>query len=340
MDFIINPFVTVLTLLYQIFGNNIVLAIVVFTIIIRLATSPLLLQQQRSTEAMQQLQPELNKLREKYKNDREKMSQAQMELYREYGINPLGGCLPLIVQLPILLGLYGAIITALGATPFQLIDLSGRLLIPGLDSLVPLDKFWLGMDLTQPPTVNAAVVPIALALPVLVMATTWLQSKLTMPVPKEGEEPNPAANMTRSMTTIMPLMFGFFALSFSVGLSIYFIVSNVVGIVQYTVLGKARWNRLLGRPDPEPVIKRKISPRLATATSNGGGDAENIVDGEVVSVSNGKQRNSNGSSGGKQQQKQQTQKTQKTQKTTTKTPEKRITAGSGSKRKTGKRKRK
>jgi YidC/Oxa1 family membrane protein insertase len=257
LDFIINPFITLLALFYQIFGNNIVLAIVVFTIIVRLATSPLLIQQMRSTARMQELQPKIKKLQEKYKNDREKLQQAQLELYREEGINPLGGCLPLLVQMPIILGLYGAIITALGATPYQVIDLSGRLLIPGLDSLVPLDKIWLGMDLTQPPTVNAAITPLALSLPVIVMVTTWLQSKLTIPNTPQtpGDEPNPAASMTRSMTTIMPLMFGFFALSFSVGLSIYFIVSNVVGIVQYTIMGKADWRRLFGlSPKDDPAV--------------------------------------------------------------------------------------
>lgn len=244
MDFLLNPFITVLALLYSIFGNNIVLAITALTVIIRLATSPLLLQQQRSTEAMQVLQPQIKRLQEKYKGDRERMSQAQMELYKEYKINPLGGCLPLLVQLPILFALYGAITYGLGATPYQVVDLSGRLLIPGLDSLVPLDKLWLGLDLTQAPTVggfNAA----AVILPLLVMVTTWLQSKLTIPPTDPNDKSNPAAGMTRSMTTIMPLMFGFFALTFSVGLSIYFIVSNVVGIIQYTLLGKAHWNQVL-----------------------------------------------------------------------------------------------
>lgn len=244
MDFLLNPFITALALLYSIFGNNIVLAITALTVVIRLATSPLLLQQQRSTEAMQVLQPQIKRLQEKYKGDREKISMAQMELYKEHKISPLGGCLPLVVQLPILFALYGAITYGLGATPYQVIDLSGRLLIPGLDKLVPLDKMWLGLDLTQSPTVagfNAAVV----ILPLLVVVTTWLQSKLTIPPVDPNDKSNPAASMTRSMTTIMPLMFGFFALTFSVGLSIYFIVSNTVGIIQYTLLGKAHWNQVL-----------------------------------------------------------------------------------------------
>lgn len=248
MDFLLNPFVTILALLYQFFGNNIILAITALTVVIRLATSPLLLQQQKSTEAMQVVQPQMKKLQEKYKNDREKLAAAQMELYREHGVNPLGGCLPLLIQLPILFALYGAITHALGNTPFQVVDMSSRFLIPSLDSLIPLNKTWLGLDLTQPPSfggTNTVATIAAIALPVLVMITTWLQSKLTMPPAKPEDKDNPAAATTRSMTTIMPLMFGFFALSFSVGISVYFIVSNVVGIIQYTLLGKAHWEQLV-----------------------------------------------------------------------------------------------
>ncbi|MEQ8677558.1 MAG: YidC/Oxa1 family membrane protein insertase [Aggregatilineales bacterium] len=274
-DLIVNPFITLLAVLYQVLGNNTVLAIAVLTVAIRLLTSPLMIQQQRSTKAMQEIQPKLKQIQEKYKNDREKLSQEQMALYREHGINPLGGCLPLIVQLPILLALYQAIILALAATPFQLIDLSGRLLVPGLDNLVPLNNIWLNMDLTLPPTTNPTY---ALALPVFVMITTWLQSKLTMPAPAPVEDgkPNQAAAMTRSMTTIMPLMFGFFSLSFSVGLSIYFVVSNLVGILQYSLMGRAEWGRLFGREPQETGATPTIVTGQATKVEAKGNQVKEI----------------------------------------------------------------
>jgi YidC/Oxa1 family membrane protein insertase len=234
-DLILNPLVTLLTFLYSILGQNVVLAIIVFTILVRVAILPLTAQQQRSAKEMQKLQPELKKLQDKYKNDREKLAQEQMALYKEHGVNPFGGCLPLLIQFPILIGLYQAIIFSLAATPFQLLDLSSRFLIPGLDHLVPLNNMWLGMDLTKPPTANPTW---ALALPVLVLVTTWLQSKLTIPQtpPSDDGKPNQAQAMTQSMTTIMPLMFGFFSLSFSVGLSIYFITGNIIGIIQYSLM--------------------------------------------------------------------------------------------------------
>ena len=262
-DLIINPIVTLMVFFYDLLGNQIVLSIALVTVLIRLAVSPLMISQQRSTRAMQEVQPELNKLREKYKNDREKLAQEQMRLFREHGVNPLGGCLPLLVQLPILLALYRAINAALASTPFELVDLSDRLLFHGFDGAIPLNNFWLGMDLTLPPTANPAI---ALSLPLLVMITTWLQSRLTIPPtqPSAGDDPkaNQAAQMTRTMTTVMPLMFGFFSLSFSVGLSIYFFVSNVVGIVQYTMMGKAEWRRLLGLGDEkaEPAVAGNGKP--------------------------------------------------------------------------------
>ncbi|MBI5669201.1 MAG: YidC/Oxa1 family membrane protein insertase [Chloroflexi bacterium] len=261
-DLILNPFITVITVLYSIF-NSPVIAIIIFTILVRLLMYPLNAQQMRSSKAMQELQPELKKLQEKYKNDREKLSQEQMRLYREAGVNPLGGCLPLLIQLPIWIGLYQAINHALAATPLQLIDLGGRFLIPGLDQLVPLNNVFLGMDLTQPPT--PPVNPVyALALPALVLVTTWMQSKMmtpTTPTTNDDGQPNQAAAMTQSMTTIMPIMMGFFSLSFSVGLSIYFVVSNIFSIVQYALQGQGDWRRMFG-------LSSKPAAETGTITSS------------------------------------------------------------------------
>ena len=294
-DLILNPFVTILAWLYAALNQDIVLAIVVLTVIIRFLTYPLLAKQQESSRKMQQIQPQLKKLQEKYKNDKEKLSQAQMKLYRENKVNPVGGCFPMVIQFPILIGLYQAIFFALAATPFQLVDLSERLLIPGLDSLIPLQRMWTPipqlagllpeLDLTLAPTENPHY---SLLLPLLVLVTTWAQQKLTMMTTKqksdksddddEDEKPRGGqAQMMQSMTTIMPIMFGFFSLSFSVGLSIYFVASNLIGIVQYSPQGRNVLDKLFGKKrtddapveivleDDEPVKKprkrRKKKPR-------------------------------------------------------------------------------
>jgi YidC/Oxa1 family membrane protein insertase len=141
-----------------------------------------------------------------------------------------------------------------------LLDLSGRFLIPGLDHFVPLNNIWFGMDLTKPPTANPTW---ALALPALVLVTTWLQSKLTIPQtpPSDDGKPNQAQAMSQSMTTIMPLMFGFFSLSFSVGLSIYFITGNIIGIIQYSLMNEtSALRRLIGRGPAEDTVSGKAKP--------------------------------------------------------------------------------
>jgi YidC/Oxa1 family membrane protein insertase len=240
-DLILNPFITVLLLLYQVLGRNIVVAIIAFTILIRLLTYPLTASQQRTMKTQQELAPKLKKIQEKYKGDREKLAQAQMDLYREHGINPMGGCLPLLIQLPILLGLYQAIIQVLGATPLQLLDLSGRILLPGLDQLIPMQNHFLWLNLVQPDPYYV--------LPILVLVTTWLQQRMLTPATPDGG--GQAAAMTRNMNTVMPIMFFFFSLSFASGLSIYFVVSNLIGIAQYAITGRGGIGNLFGRRQAE-----------------------------------------------------------------------------------------
>ena len=105
LDFIINPMVTALVVLYQVLGNSTVLSIVVLTVILRLIMYPILAGQQESAQKMQAIQPKLKDIQEKYKDDPEKLRTAQMELYSTEGINPFGGCLPLLLQLPVFIAL-------------------------------------------------------------------------------------------------------------------------------------------------------------------------------------------------------------------------------------------
>ncbi|PJF44511.1 MAG: hypothetical protein CUN55_03635 [Phototrophicales bacterium] len=254
MSIIIDAFSTFMIILYGALGESVVLAIVVFTVLVRLALMPLTLRSQRSMKRMQELSPKLRELQEKYKDDRQRLAQEQMNLYKEQGINPFAGCLPVLVQLPIIFSMWRVIIATLASTPQQLLDLQNRLLVGGLDHLVPMKNtfLWLNLSLPDPYFI----------LPILVVITSYVQQKLVMPVTpkstkprKAGEPPDPseqAQQITRQMTTFMPLMVGFFALNYASGLSIYFIVSNIFGIVQYVAMGKADWRRLIGRETPKP----------------------------------------------------------------------------------------
>jgi len=228
---ILQPMLNALLGLYSVLGGQFWLAIMVFTVVIRGLMTPLMLPQQRSAKKMQELQPQLQALQKKYSKDREKLAQEQMKLYREAGVNPMGGCLPMLVQFPIWIGLYQSIIQALGYQPLQLLNLSQNIYpwmqdLLGVWSAVPLNRYFLGMDLALTPQQLGGL---TYALPVLVAFTSWLQTKMTTPGGAGGD--GQAASMGQSMTLMMPLMFGFFSLSFSTGLSFYFIVSNVIGII-------------------------------------------------------------------------------------------------------------
>ena len=224
---ILQPMLNALLWLYGVLGNQFWLAIIFFTVIIRVLMTPLMLPQQRSAKKMQEIQPKLQELQKKYGKDRERLSQEQMKLYKEAGVNPMGGCLPMLIQFPIWIGLYQSIIQALGYQPLQLLSLSGNIypFLSRIWTAVPLNRYFLGMDLALTPQQLGGL---TYALPILVAFTSWLQTKMTTTTTGGDGQ---AASMNQSMTLMMPLMFGFFSLNFSTGLSFYFIISNIIGII-------------------------------------------------------------------------------------------------------------
>lgn len=231
-DTLIQGFVLALIWLYRVLGQSewsLVLSISVLTIAVRVLTLPLTLPSQRSmrknSKQMQALQPELDKLKKKYRNDSQKLQQAQLELYQQHGINPLSsltGCLPMFIQLPIIWAFYQSISRALAYRPGEMLVLSKYLsAVPDFMSLVPLPSQWLWFNLARPDT---------LVLPILVAGSTWIQQKLTTTGTQTASTDPQAAQMSQSMMITMPLMFGYMAMQMPAGLSIYFIVSNLIGM--------------------------------------------------------------------------------------------------------------
>jgi len=250
---IIQPFTNVLLFINSLV-QNFGLSIIIFTILIRLLTHPLMVQQFKATKSMQSLQedPRYKKMQEKYKNDKDKLAQEQSKLYKELGINPLGSCLPTIIQLPIILGLYQSVTKAMAASPLELFNLE-QIVYPkfvNTAQLLPLNNQFLWMDLGQPErlTVFGLSIPF---LAILVVLTTFLQSKLIQPPSSENDQ---AAMVNQSMSMTMPLLMGFMAYSLASGLALYFLVSNTVGIIQYAILGRANWSNIL------PFLKKKEAP--------------------------------------------------------------------------------
>ncbi|HSF80988.1 MAG TPA: YidC/Oxa1 family membrane protein insertase [Anaerolineales bacterium] len=241
---IINPMVNTLLWIYSVLGLNFGLAIIVFTLLVRLLTYPLTAQQMKSAQAMQEMQKskKWQDMQKKYKDNREKLAQEQMSLYKEMGVNPFGSCLPTLIQFPIIIGLYQAVIRALAVTPIQLLDLSSHIYpFINASSLIPLNNRFLWMDLSQPERLPLFGIGIPV-LAIFVVITTYLQSKLMTPVAQPGEQ---GAQMAQAMNLYMPFLMGWLAYSFSSGLALYFVASNLFTIIQYAAMGKVNWRNLI-----------------------------------------------------------------------------------------------
>jgi YidC/Oxa1 family membrane protein insertase len=244
---ILNPMINALLLIYSFLGQNFGLSIIIFTILVRLITYPLTAQQLKSTQAMQELQKskKWQDIQKKYKDNREKLAQEQMKLYQEMGVSPFGSCLPTLIQFPIIIGLYQAIIRALAVTPVQLLDLS-RHVYPFINAaaFIPLNNHFLWMDLSLPERdFGLAIAGIGVpVLAILVVVTSYLQTKLMTPPTATGDQ---GAQMSKAMNLYMPLFMGYLAYTFSSGLALYFVASNLIGVLQYGAMGKLDWRKLL-----------------------------------------------------------------------------------------------
>ncbi len=266
---LINPFTNALLWIYEVLGHNYGVAIILFTILIRLITWPLNGQQLKGAKVMQELQSDKEWLdiQKKYAKDKEKLAQEQMRIYKERGINPFASCLPTLIQFPIIFGLYQSIMRALAATPLGLLQLaSGIYPFLNTSAIIPLNSHFLWMDLGRPEGIpfpagfTISFLPFGFpTLAIIVAITTYLQTKLTMPPPSTGNPKDQTAAMTGMMGVYMPLLLGYFALNFASGLAVYFVTSNVLGIVQYAMMGRVNWRNLLpGAKQPAlPAGKKK-----------------------------------------------------------------------------------
>jgi len=263
---IIYPFTNVLLWIYDIIGHNFGVAIILFTILIRLITWPLNAQQLKSAKVMQDLQKDKEWLdiQKKYAKDREKLAQEQMRIYKERGINPFASCVPTLIQFPIIIGLYQSITRSLAATPLGLLQLASGIYPAVLNAarIIPLNSRFLWMDLGRPEGIpfptgfSLGFLPYGFpTLAIIVAATTYLQTKLTLPASGGGGPNDQSAAMNGMMSVYMPLLLGYFALNFASGLAVYFVTSNVLGIVQYASMGRVNWRNLLPGGDQTPPAK-------------------------------------------------------------------------------------
>lgn len=270
--FITNPLGYILGFIYH-FTLNYGWALVLFTILIKLILLPLGLKQQKSMTRMQFVQPKLAEIQEKYKNDKNKQSEEMMKLYKEYNVSPMGGCLPLLIQLPILYGLYWVIreplrymlhipmeqieqmIAEVGASGYN-----AQILVAHAKNLINFN--FLGLDLSQQPTFTK--INWLWMIPILSAATTFATSKITTWINKkdkdgEKEEKKPQRvlnpeqstssgnqqeGMMKGMTYFMPLMTLWITFTVPAALGVYWTISNLLSLVQTVVLNGYYANKL------------------------------------------------------------------------------------------------
>jgi len=195
------------------FVNNYAMSIILFTILVKLILLPLTLNQLRQTQKMAELQPKLKEIQEKYKNDKEKLAAKQMELYQKENINPFGGCLPILIQLPILFGLFSVL-----REPQKYVFVNNPEL---LEKAIHAPFLWL------PNLVD----PDPIILPILAALTTYLSMKNTG---TNMEQPQ----SVKTMNTIMPLLILWWGRSFPAGLTLYWVISNLFQMAQQYFLPK------------------------------------------------------------------------------------------------------
>lgn len=251
---LLQPMLNFLVLLSSAFLGSFGVAIIVLTIIVRLLTFPLTVKQMRSTRQMSALAPKMQELQKKYAKDQEKLRKEVANLYKEAGISPAGCMFPLLVQFPVWIALYQSVTRALASTPEELLSLSQNLYgLPIIHQTVPLQaKFlWLNLGAPDPYFILA----------ILCGGSMWVLQKMsTAPAVDPRQE-----GMTRTMVWMMPLMFAMFTLIVPSGLGVFWVVSNLIGIVmQYfiggwgtlaTVFKKAPAAAPTPAPEPEPQLE-------------------------------------------------------------------------------------
>lgn len=212
-DFISVGLLYLLKLFYKVIPNYGV-GIILLTLVVRVLVHPLTKKSQISMYSMQRLAPEIKKLQEKYKHDKQRLGREQMQLFKEHGVNPMGGCLPLLLQFPILIGLYRALELS--------IDLRDA---PFL--------FWVH-DLSRPDTINPAgsfpinILPIA-------MVISWIVQQKMMPKPPDPQQ----RRQQMIMAIVTTAMFGFIFYSMASGLTLYWFVSTMLGIGEQKIIQRS-----------------------------------------------------------------------------------------------------
>lgn len=270
------------------FVQNYGLAIILFTVVVKLILLPLNIKSQKAMRKQQKIQPIITKLQEKYKNDQEKLQREMMKVYKENNVSMMGGCLPMLIQMPILIGLYQVIqrpinflagVTEWSADKLEIVsalrdkiaaaypELLGNLGSMDVANLVKTGQIqiskwctvlgeqldwsfnfnFLGLDISNAPSAALSKIMtgdfsdmsiiLLILIPAFAVLTTWLSTKITqMQSGKPAATNEQSSQMMSSMNIMMPVMTGFFTFTLPSGMGLYWIISNVIQMVQQLAL--------------------------------------------------------------------------------------------------------
>jgi YidC/Oxa1 family membrane protein insertase len=255
------------------FTQNYALLLVLFTIIVQAALFPLAIKQQRSSAEMLRMKPKLDKIQKKYAKDKEKLQMEMSKLYQEEGYNPLSGCLPLLIQMPILIGLYQVVYnplkyimwfsqgtidkvasvlrtyigTTFNVTNFNdpkiqiyiakaMGDPANKEKLSFLGNVKNIDFSLFGIDLSERPQIGFTILVLV---PILVFISQAVSSFLSFQLNKKVQEGQPGSKSTNIlMSTLMPLMSAWFSVAFPAAIGFYWIITNVIMIIRTILLQK------------------------------------------------------------------------------------------------------
>ena len=233
MEFISNLIIQIIQTIYHLLESigypSFGLAIVLMTVIIKIVLFPLTKKQIESTRAMMKIQPKMDEIRKKYKNDPTRLNQELAKLYKEENVNPMAGCLPLLIQMPILFGIYYGI----RDLKVHHASLGSFLWVPEISKST--NEIIEGLSFPDPQYLLAFVLPLVSAF------TTYIQAKQSMPQKKaddKGQDGIMGMMQGQMMTYFMPVLIGFWSLSFPSALVIYWIVMNIMQIAQQAYINK------------------------------------------------------------------------------------------------------
>ena len=226
-DVLARPTLWLLNFLYS-YVKNYGIAIILVTVMFKLVFWPISQKGMKSMKNMQKLQPKMVKIKEKYKGDPAKMNQEVMNLYKTYKVNPLGGCLPMVLQIPVFFALYKVLL--------QSIELRHAPFMLWISDLSAPDRLWLGFD-----------IPYLGGLPVLTLlmgASMYIQQKLT---------PTTADPAQAKIMQFLPVVFTFMFLNFASGLVLYWFVNNLLSILQQKLINRDSGQKTAGNEAKTPA---------------------------------------------------------------------------------------